>query len=208
MLNLEIEVKKYYLPDARILENDNEFDYSVWRPDKTYVVLGRANNVAAALVTNNILEDNVEVLKRPSGGETVILTPNMLVYSAKMRFDKTTDTKATFSKINTSLIKHLVSIGIENLHSKGISDLSIGVKKIAGSSMYLQKDIIFYHAVLNISESPSLISRYLKHPSKEPDYREGRSHDDFVTSLKSEGYDVEPNLLFDKITLALKELDN
>lgn len=208
MLNLEIEVKKYYLPDARILENDNDFDYSVWRPDKTYVVLGRANNVAAALVTNNILEDNVEVLKRPSGGETVILTPNMLVYSAKMRFDKTTNTKATFSKINKSLIKHLVDIGIENLSSKGISDLSIGAKKIAGSSMYLQKDIIFYHAVLNISENPSLISRYLKHPSKEPDYREGRSHEEFVTSLKSEGYDLAPDLLFDKITLALKELDN
>jgi lipoate-protein ligase A len=208
VLNLEIEVKKYYLPDARILENDNDFDYSVWRPDKTYVVLGRANNVAASLVTNNILEDNVEVLKRPSGGETVILTPNMLVYSAKMRFDKTTNTKATFSKINKSLIKHLLDIGIDNLSSKGISDLSIGAKKIAGSSMYLQKDIIFYHAVLNISENPSLISRYLRHPSKEPDYREGRSHEEFVTSLKSEGYDLAPDLLFDKITLALKELDN
>lgn len=205
---MEIEVKKYNLPDAHILTSSQEFICSVWRPDKTYVILGRANNVSTSLLTKNIESDNVEVYKRPSGGETVILSPNMIVYSAKMKFQKSTNTRDTFARINSVLIKHLSGLGIKNLGSKGISDISIGIKKIAGSSMYLQKDVLFYHAVLNISEDPSLIARYLKHPTKEPGYREGRSHEEFVTSLKSEGYNIEFEDLSNKITLALKELDN
>jgi len=47
---------------------------------------------------------------------------------------------------------------------------------------------LLYHAVLNLGEPASTFERYLKHPSKEPDYRKGRSHSDFVTSLKEKGY--------------------
>jgi lipoate-protein ligase A len=37
-----------------------------------------------------------------------------------------------------------------------------------------------------------MMEKYLKHPTKEPDYRKGRSHKDFVSSLKESGYDIEP----------------
>ena len=44
--------------------------------------------------------------------------------------------------------------------------------------------------MLNISEDAEVFEHYLKHPVKEPDYRKGRSHKDFVTSLKAEGYTI------------------
>jgi len=204
---LEITIHPYDLPDADILVSPKEFEYSVWRPDKLYVILGRANNASSSLWTENIINDKVEVYKRPSGGETVILSPNMAVFSAKMRFHKGMNTKQTFVKINSLIIKHLSGLGITDLNSRGISDISIGARKIAGSSMYLNKDVIFYHAVLNISEDVSLISKYLKHPLREPDYRMGRSHQDFVTSLHKEGYPFGFDVIASKIAYAMKELE-
>ena len=47
---------------------------------------------------------------------------------------------------------------------------------------------MLYHAVLNRAESTDTIERYLKHPLREPDYRHGRNHGDFVTSLAAMGY--------------------
>jgi len=52
---------------------------------------------------------------------------------------------------------------------------------------------VFYHAVLNVCESVSLIDRYLKHPVREPDYRKNRNHKDFVTSIAQEKYNININ---------------
>jgi lipoate-protein ligase A len=49
-------------------------------------------------------------------------------------------------------------------------------------------DKLVYHAVLNLSEDTSVFAKYLRHPVREPDYRAGRSHNEFVTSLANEGY--------------------
>jgi lipoate-protein ligase A len=51
----------------------------------------------------------------------------------------------------------------------------------------------------------SLIERYLKHPKKEPDYRRGRSHKDFLSSIHKKGYEVS---IMDLIDLLQKEFMN
>lgn len=66
---------------------------------------------------------------------------------------------------------------------------------------------MLYHAVLNIAEEISTISQYLKHPSKEPDYRMGRNHRDFVTSLHEQGYKIEINHLQRQLKQELSNFD-
>lgn len=191
-----------------VLDSPGEFEYSIWQPDRIYVILGRSNTASASLYTQTIQNDGVMILKRPSGGESVILSPKMLVFSVKMRFQNKMNSRFLFKQINDLLIKYLSEVGIENLHSRGISDLSIDSRKIMGSSIYLNRDTLFYHAVLNISEDISLISRYLKHPSREPDYRRGRGHEEFVTSLYREGYNLSFEVLANQIFLVMKELQS
>jgi len=198
-------IQQYNLPDADIMNSPKEYTFKIWQPDKLYVVLGRSNDAEGSLVMENIIKDNITVLKRPSGGEAVILSPAMLVFSAKIRFERDMNTKQIFNRINANLINRLSALGIKDLHSRGISDLSIGARKILGSSMYLNKETIFYHAVLNISEEVSLISRYLSHPKREPDYRKGRGHTEFVTSINNEGYTLDSQELILAITLALED---
>ena len=68
-----------------------------------------------------------------------------------------------------------------------------------GSAIYQNKDRLFFHAVLNVQESSTLIEHYIKHPRREPDYRRGRRHGAFVTSLAEKGYDIQMNQIIEAL---------
>jgi len=195
----------YSLKDFDIFYNSNSFDVSVWIPDKSYIVLGRANNIDSSVFKENAIIDGVEILKRPSGGETVILSPKTVVISVKLKVDDVLKTHTFFHKINKKIIEALDGFNIKDLRMNGISDISIGQKKILGSSIYRYKQTVFYHAVLNISEPIETFERYLKHPKREPEYRKGRNHNEFVTSLKNEGYKLDIDNLKSEILSSLNK---
>jgi lipoate-protein ligase A len=73
--------------------------------------------------------------------------------------------------------------------------------------MYLKNNILFYHAVLNVKEDISIISKYLRHPKREPDYRAGRDHREFVTSMWAEDYKIDIQQLISAIHKALKQIE-
>ena len=201
---MTVEVLKYDLKDFSIFESNKDYDYFLWHPDDRLIILGRSNNPEAALNIEEVKNDNIKVYKRPSGGQTVILTPNTIVISVKVKIGNELNTQKYFKEINDKIMKALSELGVQNLSMKGISDISIGNKKILGSSIYLRKNTVFYHAVLNISESVDVMSKYLKHPTKEPDYRKGRSHKEFVTSLLSEGYTISAKQLISALDISLR----
>jgi len=182
-----LNVTQYNLPDIDLL-NRKTNQFLIWIPDKVYVVLGASNNPALALNIDNVMNDNILVLKRPSGGQTVILTPNNIVIAAVFFDKRSLHPKDVFQDINKLIISTIEQVGINNLSQMGISDITMAGKKILGSSIYRSKEALLYHAVLNLGEPASTFERYLKHPTKEPDYRQGRSHSEFVTSLKEIGY--------------------
>ena len=202
-----IDVRSYDLEDFSIFYSEKESDFCIWQPDKTYIILGRSNRIAKDSVhANKAIENGVDIYKRPSGGEAVILTPDTLVISVKLPIDNTIKTHHYFKLINNSIIAALIDLGIKQLGNKGISDISIGIKKILGSSIYRKQKTIFYHAVLNVSEPIETISMYLKYPKKEPDYRGGRDHHEFVTSLKQEGYEIPIKQLSNEISSSINKL--
>lgn len=184
-----IEVQKYDLPDSRLIDIEAEGnDWYLWVPDQAYLILGQSNKAEQSLYTDRVLADQIPVYKRPSGGESVILTPKTLVISVRLIAQHLENPQISFKKINNALIAALEDLGVENLHYRGISDICIGEKKILGSSIYRKKNLVFYHAVLNVSEDIGMIGKYLQHPSKEPSYRMGREHHEFVTNLHEQAY--------------------
>ncbi len=186
-----VKIRKYDLPDSYLFENNVVTRANViWIPDETCIILGRSNNPSESLYLENIISDNIPMYKRPSGGETVLLSDKMLVLSIAVEQTDFKNGKIYFKEYSTKIISALESLGIKNLGYKGISDITINDLKILGSSIYQNKFIVFYHAVLNVSESVSLIDKYLKHPKREPDYRNNRNHKDFITSIVNEKYNV------------------
>jgi lipoate---protein ligase len=170
----------------------------IWLPDQNYIVLGASNDPENSLFAENVIGENIPVYKRPSGGQSVMITPGTIVISVLLNGSEERP-KEVFNKINSWIMISLAALGIDGLSMKGISDIAIGEKKILGSSMFRKKEKIFYHAVLNVSEDPEHLERFLKHPLKEPDYRKNRRHRDFVTSVHDSGNAVSRQELIDSL---------
>lgn len=198
-----LNISDYYLPDIQLLENESK-RFMIWIPDKSYIVLGASNKAEDALFLENVKLDNISVLKRPSGGQTVMLTPNNLIIAVVFSDPNSVKPKDVFNQMNMLIIAALEETGITNLRLSGISDIAIQEKKILGSAIYRSKDTLLYHAVLNLGEPASTFEKYLRHPSKEPDYRKGRKHTDFVTSLLESGCSLSYNQLESAISKAFE----
>jgi lipoate---protein ligase len=197
----------YSLPDKDILNDATPLSVLVWQPEEVYLVLGQSNKMEESLLEDAVANDHVQVMRRPSGGQTVILTPKTLVISVAFSVVSFKNPSVYFSKINDCIIAALDSVRVSGLSTKGISDISFGDKKILGSSIYRRRDRVLYHAVLNVSEDIGMIEKYIQHPPKEPDYRKGRSHSDFVTSLHELGFEIPINDLTETLKLKLNKLD-
>jgi len=111
-----------------------------------------------------------------------------------------------FAMVNGEIIRALGRLGIAGLSLKGISDIALGDRKVAGSSIYRNRNMVFFHAVLNVAEHPMLLGRYLLHPRREPTYRMKRPHDRFVTSLVEQGYKGGSELIRSVIAEGLRGL--
>jgi lipoate-protein ligase A len=71
----------------------------------------------------------------------------------------------------------------EKFGQRGLSDITYGDKKVGGTSLFRSRNYSLYQASLLVDSQLPLINKYLCHPSREPDYRRGRSHAEFLGSL-------------------------
>jgi lipoate---protein ligase len=180
-------------------QSDVPLLYRSWEPQEVAVVLGRSNTTAAEVRESHCRQDGVPILKRRGGGGTVVLSPGILVISLAKYVARHYHFKEYFQQINATIIAVLSQIGLEHLSQQGYSDICLCDRKILGSSMYRSKHLLFYTASLMVSNSTDLIERYLQHPSKEPDYRRGRSHREFLTTIAQE----YPQITLDAVKTAM-----
>ena len=88
------------------------------------------------------------------------------------------------------LLNEAVLLGVNRLipdrefSQRGFSDLVEGQRKFAGTSLFRSKNYLLYQNSILVDPRIKQITKYLSHPSKEPDYRKGRSHRDFLVGLK------------------------
>jgi lipoate-protein ligase A len=59
----------------------------------------------------------------------------------------------------------------------------ISERKVAGCALYMPRDYVLYLVSILVDPDFADIEKYLAHPSKEPEYRSGRSHGDFLGGL-------------------------
>ena len=134
--------------------------------------------------------------RRASGGGTVIHGPGNINYSlciSLKAFPELFDLKKSYQVLLGMVSRAIEAQGVE-CGIRGLSDIVCfkdGVeKKISGNSQFRKSGILVHHGTLitrnNLIHS---VSEYLIHPPKEPDYRQGRSHESFLGSLP-DGFDL------------------
>jgi len=203
-----VTVRDYDLPDRALLEAAGPaFDFLVWVPGCLAVVLGRGNEEAEQSVfADRVRTDGVPVYRRPSGGEAVVLSPGTVAVSAVHRSALQASSRSYFHVFNEAVRAALAELGVADVSHRGISDLALGDRKIMGSSIHRNRHRVFYHAVLNLALNTDAMEAYLRPPARQPDYRLGRPHREFVTSLSAAGFPFSAETITTALTRAFQNL--
>jgi len=157
----------------------------IYRHSKPIVVLGVASKLELEVNLDACLGDRVPILRRHGGGCAVLIDPGNVVVSMVVPIGGIRGIAQYFNWLSLLLLAGLAEIGVPNVRRSGMSDIIIENRKIAGACVWCSKDFLYYSATLLVEPRIDLIERYLKYPPKEPVYRKGRSHRDFVGSLRN-----------------------
>ena len=103
-----IQVKKYDLPDSYLFENQvDNISVKFGFPNIIASFWGEVIILSDSLLVENIMSDNIPVYKRPSGGETVILTPNTIVIQLLLKQPISKEENHISKKYNNNIINAL-----------------------------------------------------------------------------------------------------
>jgi lipoate---protein ligase len=187
--------------DNQILAlHKNQTAIKMFVPNDPLVVLGSSNNEELEVNLENCKRLGIDVTRRYGGGGTVVLYPGCVVVSVGTWVSEPYKNDIYFRSINQAVINALAIEWplLKNLSQSGISDIVFDQKKIAGTSLFRSRNYLLYQASVIIDLDLSLVENCLRHPSKEPDYRKGRKHADFLTSLNQIlGHKTTPTIILD-----------
>jgi lipoate-protein ligase A len=152
------------------------------------VVVSRSRSPEREIFVERCAADHVPVVVRPSGGGAVVLAPGVVAASAVLAADPGARfPEPYFRRCCGAVAEALAALGVAGVEMRGISDLCLGDRKVAGSSLRLAGGRVLFQVSVLVDPDLGLLDRYLRHPSREPAYRAGRGHREFVTSLRLAG---------------------
>jgi len=195
---------EWLLAAAERNESSKTGTLRIWESDKSFVVLGRGSKVDAEVNQEACAADKVSILRRTSGGATIVTGPGCLMYSIVL--EHASDSRiATIDATHNFVLETMAAglntaFGDESLRTRqfepvekvGTSDLalrkegtgtSLSLRKFSGNAMRRGRNFTLYHGTLLYDFDLSLISRYLQTAPRQPEYRQSRDHDEFVTNL-------------------------
>jgi lipoate-protein ligase A len=65
----------------------------------------------------------------------------------------------------------------------GATDLSLGGRKFSGNAQRRKRRALLFHGAFLLRFNIAMMRRFLPMPSRQPDYRQNRPHDQFLTNL-------------------------
>lgn len=184
----QIELDDELLKQAEQSEHDGVMRF--WEAPDYAVVMGRSGKAEMEVQPELVAAERIPVLQRSSGGGTVVQGPGCLNYVLvlpKRMASELDDVVGSYRWISERVLAALAKLGVDAVFEP-ISDLALRFnrKKFSGNAQRRSRQYILHHGTILYDFDLSLISRYLAMPEKVPPYRQGRSHEQFVTNIEIE----------------------
>jgi len=157
-----------------------------WEPETFFVVLGYSRAVAAEVYLDRCKAEGVPVLRRYSGGGTVLQGPGCLNYSLILRIPQNgplstiTGTTASVMERHARALTRLLQRPVSVM---GESDLTVGGMKFSGNAQRRRQHFLLFHGTFLLHFDLQRIGRLLTMPARQPAYREKRPHERFVANI-------------------------
>jgi lipoate---protein ligase len=158
----------------------------LWELPQYFVVLGYANKAATEVNLPFCQKLAIPVLRRCTGGGTVLQGPGVLNYSLILRTDDSGPFHSIAATNKVILERHrdvLTALLRAPVEWCGQTDLAIGGLKFAGNAQRRHRRFLLFHGSFLLHLDLSLVEKALPLPSRQPDYRISRSHSDFLINL-------------------------
>lgn len=194
--------------DNLVAENCRETLWCrVWTPDKAVVVVGKSNKIKNEVDDLYCENQQVEILRRSGGGGAVVLYPGTVIVSAGVWVKEQFQNKKYFDLINLAVVDSLSAKFrvLKKLSLRGISDIAYEDWKVAGTSMFRSRNYLLYQGSILVDLDLELIGKCLRHPTAEPDYRAGRSHENFVMGLAQVSNEIKTSEVRDHMEADFKK---
>jgi lipoate-protein ligase A len=169
----------------------------IWESPRYSVVLGHSGKAEKEVDLAACQHDGIPVVRRSSGGGTVLIGPGCLNYALLLSLEarpQLHDVRRSFCLLLSSLATTL------NLQVRGLSDLAQGDRKVSGNAQRRTRHTLLHHGTLLNNFDLALIGRYLREPIRQPDYRRSRTHEAFLQNLH-----FDPSELKNRVISAFRE---
>lgn len=168
-----------------------------WMATEPAIVLGSSSRVDEEIDLKACEAAGVRVMRRPSGGGTVVLGPGCLMWSVitphpggvpPIEAIHAAMLEPLAAALNEALPPSKVHAGWR-VARRGTSDLAVSrerdavERKVSGNALRVRRHGVLYHGTLLDRFDLGLVGRVLRHPPREPDYRSRRTHGDFLVNL-------------------------
>ena len=176
--------------DEALLDEADQFQNSpellrLWEAPSFAVVVGRGTNVQNEINQDACAADSVPILRRCSGGTSVVAGPGCLMYALLIRYSDKQDLRSV-DNAHGYVMQRMVE-GLRDLDRRvefsGSCDLTLENRKFSGNALRCKRNCFLYHGTLLYNFELPRISKYLGTPPRQPDYREDRDHDSFVRNF-------------------------
>lgn len=157
-----------------------------WESPQHFVVVGYANRVESEVNLTFCRAAEIPVLRRCTGGGTVIQGPGCLNYSLVMQI-KGPGPLSTITGTNSFVLgRHsdaLTPLLKRPVRREGDTDLAVGGIKFSGNAQRRGRAALLFHGTLLLGLDLKWIGKALPMPSRQPTYRNNRPHGAFVANL-------------------------
>src|SRR5262245_47523131 len=152
-----------------------------WSWPQFAVVLGAGGVIADDVNETACDTDGVPMARRSSGGGTVLLGQGCLLFSLVLNMERAaelTQINASYRWILNRIASALTTLQ-RDIEFAGTSDLAVGGRKFSGNSQQRKRRFLLHHGTILHGFDVDAVGRYLKMPSRRPDYRGDRPHHKF-----------------------------
>ncbi len=157
-----------------------------WESPVPFVVLGYANRAATEANLPACDAAGVPVLRRSSGGGTVLQGRGCFSYALILRITATPPfhaINATNQFIMNRQRDALAKLLRGRVEVNGHTDLTLDGVKFSGNAQRRKRDFLVFHGTFLLNFDLALVEKFLHMPTHQPPYRASRSHGEFLTNL-------------------------
>jgi lipoate-protein ligase A len=167
-----------------------------WEWPRPAVVLGAGCRLAEDVNEPACQADKVPILRRSSGGGTVLLGAGCLLYSLVLSYDRSpalTEIRSSYCYI-FDRIRAALADAVPGIECAGTSDLAVAGRKVSGNAQQRKRRYLLHHGSLLYAFDLERVGRYLRAPARQPDYRRGRAHGEFLMNLPLAAKEIKRRL--------------